>query len=355
MVEENKFVFISHRNKEPDQSLVLRLKKYLGDRKLNVWCDYDLRAGDRWAEKIMEKIEQATAYILVASKDSLESQEVVSKELPAMKKYEDKVFIPYYLDRSFLEFTDSKGTLLSNFRTAAYHMGSNSIQGIRAWEMTEESAFETVYEILKEKLNELQNNPADFIFNYDRTVLLNYIGKDSTVYVPMGTEKIGKAAFACSNVEKVIIPFTVTHICSVAFSNCEQLKVVEGMRGVQRCELSAFDEKFLDSNGRIVCGVDFGRECEDTISVAKNVRVIADSAYECSRAKSVQFSEGLEHIGMCAFRCSPNLHSATFPATLKSIGEQAFVGCGRFNGLFRGDVPDNLTSAFDTIHIKEKK
>ena len=99
-----------------------------------------------------------------------------------------------------------------------------------------------------------------------------------------------------------------------------------------------------------IIGVDAFRECTRLTSVVfpSTLKGIGTMAfYECTRLTSVTLPEGLTSIGNGAFQKCTRLTSVTFPEGLTSIGARAFKGC---SGLTRVVFPSTLisigTSAF---------
>lgn len=65
-----------------------------------------------------------------------------------------------------------------------------------------------------------------------------------------------------------------------------------------------------------------------TITIPNNVKYIEDAAfYGCENLESVQFSNGLERIGMQCFRECKKLTQLIFPDGLKDIGYQCCIDC----------------------------
>ena len=97
-----KYVFISHSNAEPDADVTKRLAEYLNACGIPVWSDANLRAGN-WRAQIGKKIREAACFLLVASKNSLSTDEV-GIELEMMwdewKKHR-KILIPYIIDEAY--------------------------------------------------------------------------------------------------------------------------------------------------------------------------------------------------------------------------------------------------------------
>jgi len=151
------------------------------------------------------------------------------------------------------------------------------------------------------------------LFNKAKTNLIAYPEKGKTEYkVPKGTKTIGVDAFSRNNnLEKVIMPDTVTKIKSSAFILCKNLKTVKFSKNIASIEDSAF----------------YG--CKDLTELVFPVKVkeIDDCAFElCTGLKKVVFNNGLKKVGSYAFNYCPQLKSVEIPASVTEIGEITF-GC----------------------------
>jgi len=105
-------------------------------------------------------------------------------------------------------------------------------------------------------------------------------------------ENIGRAAFRlCTNLERVSIPEGVKTIDDDAFDSCYSLASVkfEGNSQLETIDSGAF--------------------------------------YECSELKDITIPEGVKYIGDWVFSFCQNLNDIIIPASVTTIGEDAFFGC----------------------------
>ncbi len=344
-----KYAFISHRNKEPDLGITNRLYDYLSSKKLAAWYDKGLHIGD-WPKQISEKLRGASVYILVASKNSLTSEEVVD-EIGMMRKQREnnKKLLVFAIDDYYFNMEES---------TADYFLGSNRNQAvILSNYKNEEEAFATIVNYLREELEELCNNPDDFIIK-DK-VLLSYKGQDMFVSIPDSVKEIGEYAFSGNtSVKKVRVPDSVENIQRMAFMNCNALTVIEGMEGVKACDPSAFLGSGVVVNADTnfsVCGVVFGGEPrEGVLTIPDGTKTIAARAFVGCDVKKIVFSEGLKNIGTGAFKNCFGITEVEFPSSLEHIGKNAFANCYALKkATFRGKIPVQATEAFDDIKMEE--
>ncbi len=346
-MEEIKYVFISHRNVQPDQDITTKIYNYLSEHKLAAWYDNGLRVGD-WADQISKKLHGASAYILIASKDSLVSDEVID-EIGLMRQERQKnvkALIPFIIDDYF--FNMEAGS-------ADYFIGSNRNQAVILSKFPdEESAFACLADYLKDVLETFENNPDDFLFDETHKILKKYKGHDRIVAVPGFVREISENAFSFNaDLEKVKIPSSVKSICKRAFFGCEKLVAVDGMTGIEGCDVTAFDKTGVQidrDNNFLLNGVVFGGEPapDGKIAVPYGARVIATRAFPCKNVKSIVFPDGLEHIGARAFVDCFGVEEVVFPASIKTVGLKAFDGCSALkSAVFEGKTPEGAENAFN--------
>lgn len=80
------FISYSHKDKEWMQRLQIHLKPLVRNEKIEAWDDTQIKAGDKWKDKILNKLSTANVAILLISADFLASDFIVNNELPAILK-----------------------------------------------------------------------------------------------------------------------------------------------------------------------------------------------------------------------------------------------------------------------------
>ena len=105
------FISYSHKDKEALEKLQLFFRPLVRAKRVKIWDDTGLRAGDRWEPEIQAAITRARVAVLLVSQNFLDSEFIMEKELPAILEAAQndgiKIFwIP--LSASTYKFTDIK-------------------------------------------------------------------------------------------------------------------------------------------------------------------------------------------------------------------------------------------------------
>lgn len=191
----------------------------------------------------------------------------------------------------------------------------------------------------------------------------------STVTIPETIDgfkvtAIGSYAFSCPDVEKVILPNSITFIANFAFMSCSNATTIDIPESVVDIGESAFSGSFLktvyipqnvdcvsesafgsmpelktiqvDSNnkrydsrnncnaiietatGKLVCG---------TNTIPEGVKVLSDFSFWGRDFESITIPNTVEEIGTNAFENCKNLKSIDLPESVVSIGFSAFNMC----------------------------
>ena len=193
------------------------------------------------------------------------------------------------------------------------------------------------------------------------------------VVLPEGIEKIGARAFAGSSLKRINLPSSIIDIEKNAFDLCQLDQIIvcqetmnwaieNGYEDIiaYRLELiyaTKADGTLMvtgyqgnDKNVSIPAIVDGKRVTSigdnaflnseiETINIAEGILTIGESTFEgCMNLSNVVLPSTLESIERYAFYKTGSLEHVTFPNSLKSIGEGAFL-C---SGLVSIDVPDSV-------------
>lgn len=358
--EKQKYVFISHSNKQPDKEFTDDLYAYLASKKICCWYDAKLQLGDDWREVIFKHLVPACSFILVASENSLKSNEVDREyslteqiyEMYEEREKDKKLLLIISLDDCIKGHELGKGGV-------GYVMGGR-LQAVFVNDYpTREEAFQKIVDRLIELGSDgpgiLKNNPDDFEYGESVTLLKKYKGEDEFVEIPVYVEEIGDYAFSgCDKVKNIFIPPNVKKIGSCAFMGLDGLEAVEGMTGVEEFRPKAFARTrfiFTESNGYSVGNVVVGGTVDGAeLTIKDGAKTIADKAFVLGKFEKLNLCDGLENIGKQAFMGCTKLTEVTVPASVKRIGKGAFEACrGLKKVVFAGKPPENYESAFDDV------
>lgn len=131
----------------------------------------------------------------------------------------------------------------------------------------------------------------------------------NTVMLNDGLTYIGEGAFAYSGVTSITIPGSVDIITDFAFAYCDDLETVVLNEGTNSIGERAFMNTGINS-----------------IVIPSTVKEIGSTAFNCCRdLKQLTLAEGLERIGRGAFEYS-RLESVDIPSTVQEIEDLAFYG-----------------------------
>lgn len=247
--------------------------------------------------------------------------------------------------------------------------------------LTEEERRQTEEDNVRSKLEELALRGFEVQGEY----LRKYNGNDEYVVLPYNDVRtVDKEAFkantkiktvhfgsvdsfwddafeGCINLEKVILPDTVTKFSSGVFCNCEKLNIERFpvlTNEVYACafmntalETVALNVKFVGNNAFSDCrkltkvNIYSDERCDVRWRAFSNCPSLKEAEFNfqsksvewgmfdgCNSLAKIKFPRGLEVIGAKAFKdCS--LYDVEFPATLREIGDQAFLNCGSMREL----------------------
>lgn len=201
-----------------------------------------------------------------------------------------------------------------------------------------------LYKLYSQDIEEIESHISRYktvdgiVYSADmKTLILCPQGKTGEVIIPDGVVRIRKSAFSNSKIKKVIFPDTMQTIGDEAFYACEKLKEIDFGHGITRIG--------ENGNQHMFSGCAFKK-----ITFPPQIKEIGMRAfYLCCELEEVIFNEGLEVIQKEAFKNCQNLLEVNLPASIKTVGTDAFVYNGSFSHL--PDMNINMTTIPENLGL----
>ena len=201
--------------------------------------------------------------------------------------------------------------------------------------------------------------------------------------LPIGLEEIGACAFQNTEVTSVCFPESVRIIGSNVFHGCK-IDTVSFSEGLESIGVEAFygmpikhvtfpgslkyiggdafrnsalkSVTFTKSCGSLVIGKGAFMEVQYTtsdlvVNFAEGLESIGQCAFQQCGLTSIDLPEGLKTIGFGAFRSCPSLNEVHLPSTLQEVGDDAFGGTPWANSQ---TADDDGILYYGTVAVKYK-
>ena len=204
--------------------------------------------------------------------------------------------------------------------------------------------------------------PSDFTYdgiNYSVVAIDNaafaYCTNLTSVIIPNSVNDIGYEAFANSSITNINIPDNVESIGHRAFEECQALTTITIGKGLKKIGENAFNNcsnlksVTIDANAIVsadyytpsqsLCCI-FGSHVEEFIigeSVTKIGKYALAENYYRSYLTKVKLPNRITNIGVGAFEKSA-ITSIFIPASVESIGGDAFLGCVELTSVYISDL-----------------
>lgn len=202
----------------------------------------------------------------------------------------------------------------------------------------------------------LKENPAsdfDYSTNHESAAIKEYIGTSKSVVIPEKIEGkpvtiIFTGAFMGKDVEKVVIPSTVTLIWDHAFSHCTSLKEVvfgDGIteimeEGFYKC--TALTEAILPEKLEKL-GYRAFSDCSSLkkVSLPKNLEQMRMEVFFNCPIEELILEDGIKEFGSYASFWGATLKELAIPSSVEEIGEYSFHD-NLEKVVFLGDAPKEV-------------
>ena len=158
-----------------------------------------------------------------------------------------------------------------------------------------------------------------------------------SVTFPMGLNSIGASAFFdCKALNRVEIPATLRSIGAFAFEHCPAIYSMSVASGNPCYNSSDSCNAIIETaTGTLLAG------CMNTV-IPATVTSIGDNAFSgCFMLTSLSIPKSVTAIGNYAFAECTSLSSINIPASVTYIGDAAFSGCSALRTL---DIPNTVSS-----------
>jgi hypothetical protein len=139
--------------------------------------------------------------------------------------------------------------------------------------------------------------------------------------------------YGCTSLTELIIPDTMVSLEDYAFYNCTGLREIT-------IPVDMFTGRYQFSNCSSVEAIYYTKGKTGVMSDRGDNNSYYQNYLEWHARASlsrVDFAEGITHIGNYAFYNNSALRSAILPATLESVGNNAFYGCSRLDDVYYAD------------------
>ena len=177
-----------------------------------------------------------------------------------------------------------------------------------------------------------------------------YLTQLEKIILPESLTTIGNSTFAyCSNLASITIPSTVSAIGKYAFRGCINLETINIPENVSSIGVGAFREceRFVSAslpvNISTISSETF-MNCPnlETVDIPESVRSIGSRAFKgCNSLNTFAIPENLQYIYESAFEDCFEITEIVLPNTMKTISKDAFKGCSKLASI---NFPEGLTT-----------
>ena len=152
--------------------------------------------------------------------------------------------------------------------------------------------------------------------------VFSYCRKLTTVELSEGITSIGlQAFFNCPRLKSINFPESLTSIGAQAFRDCSSLDHVEFPSNLEKIEGAAFEYTGLTD-----------------VTIPGSIKVLNGDVFcGCEKLVTATIEEGITSIGLTAFLNCGKLERVDIPVSVTSIGVMAFSGCTSLKDVYYAD------------------
>ncbi|MGM9858113.1 MAG: leucine-rich repeat protein [Bacilli bacterium] len=353
------FISYAHDDMEKVNQIMAILSK---DMKFRLWYDSGLHSGDDWSNKLTQKINQSTAFIVFLSDASILSRHCASEISIAFNNEAIKIIpvwisVPKKLPTNlsyYLGFTQHAFEKMTNEPTVediCKELNNSIPNSIKDTTIIEDGIIKTCVDDIKELIvddtitqisdevckNKTQLNKVIFgkkLLKIGKEAFRNCINLTS-IYIPSNIKHLGDSAFRdCVNITDIKIEKEI-ELGERAFENCRNLKNISLPNDLKEIYSGLFNsckslEKIKLPDSLIAIGDNAFGSCEalKELHIPPTVARIDDAAFVgCTGLTNIVIPEGVYKIGKNVFKDCSNLQSITLPASLVKIDNGSLRGC----------------------------
>lgn len=189
-----------------------------------------------------------------------------------------------------------------------------------------------------------------FVVYEDETqsLLLRYVGNDTSVKIPSYVTEIDGYAFSQTDVTKITLPKQMSAISDAAFADCRYLKEInlDNVTDIGECAFTDCDSlEKIQLNNVVNVGERAFDSCDSLkeVHLESAIETMGDFAFAyCESLEKVVIGDDMKIIGVGAFSDCHKLHTVVMGKNVEKIGTSAFVRCYSLNSI---TIPASVTEA----------
>ena len=355
------YVFVSYSHN--DQETVLATIDLLQNKyHYRIWFDNGIHSGDNWSQRIVNKLDGCSTFVVFLSENSLGSRNVCSEISIAFNSNKIKM-IPVWITppcpipgdiKYFLSYTQHAFE-----KDPGYHTPEEIADELN---VAIPDSLRDASRVNEDVLVDTEEDIHDLILDNNIKRIADSACKEriklTYIEISPSVAYIGHEAFrGCTSLTEVFIPRTVKHMGDSAFRDCVSLRKLTieeeieiGERAFENCPLLS-DVTLPGDLREIYSGVFNSCRSLTKIKLPESLIAIGDNAFAfcsnltsirmpkavsriddavfsgCTKLSKVVLNDNISKLGKNVFKDCCSLESITVPASLRKIDDGCFRGC----------------------------